>query len=40
MRDFIYRRAGSLDEASTLARDDGAMLLAGGQTLLRDMKLG
>lgn len=40
MHDFIYRRPGSLDEARRLACEDGAMLLAGGQTLLRDMKLG
>src|SRR5262245_13744725 len=40
MRDFVYHRPGSLDEARTLAGEDGAMLLAGGQTLLRDMKLG
>src|SRR5215813_1888924 len=40
MRDFIYHRAGSLDEAQRLAIEEGAMLLAGGQTLLRDMKLG
>jgi carbon-monoxide dehydrogenase medium subunit len=40
MRNFVYHRAGSIDEASRLAVVDGAMLLAGGQTLLRDMKLG
>src|SRR5215470_3668911 len=40
MRDFVYHRPGSLDEARRLAREEGAMLLAGGQTLLRDMKLG
>src|SRR5215510_11666470 len=40
MRDFSYRRPDSLDEAQRLARVDGAMPLAGGQTLLRDMKLG
>ena len=40
MRDFVYHRAGSIDEARRLAVADGAMLLAGGQTLLRDMKLG
>src|SRR5215468_10885375 len=40
MRDFVYHRPGTLDEARKLAREDGAMLLAGGQTLLRDMKLG
>jgi len=40
MRDFLYRRPGSLDEARRLASEYGAMLLAGGQTLLRDMKLG
>src|SRR5262249_34144982 len=40
MRDFVYPRPSSLDEAHRLACEDGAMLLAGGQTLLRDMKLG
>src|SRR5215831_7599922 len=40
MRDFVYHRARSIDEARRLALADGAMLLAGGQTLLRDMKLG
>jgi carbon-monoxide dehydrogenase medium subunit len=40
MRDFLYHRPSSLDEAHRLASEDGAMLLAGGQTLLRDMKLG
>jgi carbon-monoxide dehydrogenase medium subunit len=40
VRDFLYHRARSIDEASRLAAADGAMLLAGGQTLLRDMKLG
>ncbi|MGH8525665.1 MAG: FAD binding domain-containing protein [Gammaproteobacteria bacterium] len=40
MHDFIYHRPTSLDEARRLAVDEGAMLLAGGQTLLRDMKLG
>jgi aerobic carbon-monoxide dehydrogenase medium subunit len=40
MRDLIYHRPDSLDEARRLACEDGAMLLAGGQTLLRDMKLG
>jgi len=40
MRDFVYQRPSSLDEARRLACEDGAMLLAGGQTLLRDMKLG
>src|SRR5215813_10904756 len=40
MRDFIYHRPSSLEEAQSLAREEGAMLLAGGQTLLRDMKLG
>lgn len=40
MRDFIYYRPSSLDEARRLANEDGAMLLAGGQTLLRDMKIG
>jgi carbon-monoxide dehydrogenase medium subunit len=37
---FDYRRAGSVDEAlSILASDDGAKLLAGGQSLLPLMKL-
>ena len=40
MREFVYHRPGSIDEARALAASDGAMLLAGGQTLLRDMKLG
>jgi carbon-monoxide dehydrogenase medium subunit len=40
MREFTYYRPASLDEAQTLAAADGAMLLAGGQTLLRDMKRG
>src|SRR5499426_2449034 len=38
MRDFVYYRPASLDEARRLALEGGAMLLAGGQTLLRDMK--
>ena len=40
MREFVYHRPGSIDEARALAIADGTMLLAGGQTLLRDMKLG
>jgi aerobic carbon-monoxide dehydrogenase medium subunit len=40
LRDFVYHRPGSIEEARQLAAADGAMLLAGGQTLLRDMKLG
>src|SRR5215469_112991 len=40
MRDFVYLRPASLDEARRLALEEGAMLLAGGQTLLRDMKHG
>src|SRR5262247_3256027 len=40
MREFVYHRPGSIDEARALGAADGAMLLAGGQTLLRDMKLG
>src|SRR5215510_4890281 len=40
MRDFVYCHPTSLDEARRLAMQQGAMLLAGGQTLLRDMKLG
>ena len=34
MRDFSYRRAGSPDEARQAAATTGAMLLAGGTTLL------
>src|SRR6266496_4156482 len=40
MRDFVYYNPTSLNEARQLAIQQGAMLLAGGQTLLRDMKLG
>jgi aerobic carbon-monoxide dehydrogenase medium subunit len=40
MRDFVYHRPASLDEAGRLAAEEGAMLLAGGQTLLRDLKHG
>jgi carbon-monoxide dehydrogenase medium subunit len=40
MRDFVYHRPTSLEDAGRLAASQGAMLLAGGQTLLRDMKLG
>ena len=40
MRDFVYHRPTSLDEAGRLAVEERAMLLAGGQTLLRDMKHG
>jgi aerobic carbon-monoxide dehydrogenase medium subunit len=40
MRDFVYHHATSLDEARRLACEHGAMLLAGGQTLLRDIKCG
>src|SRR5262249_13968647 len=40
MRDFVYHHATSLDEARRLACEPGAMLLAGGQTLLRDIKRG
>lgn len=40
MRDFVYHRPASLDDAQRLAAQPGAMLLAGGQTLLRDMKRG
>src|SRR5499426_2732960 len=40
MRDFVYHRPASLDEARRLVLEEGAMLLAGGQTLLRDMKHG
>ena len=40
MHDFIYQRPSSLVEAHGLAVKHGAMLLAGGQSLLRDMKRG
>jgi len=40
MHDFVYHRPASLDEAGRLAAEEGAMLLAGGQTLLRDLKHG
>jgi aerobic carbon-monoxide dehydrogenase medium subunit len=40
MRDFVYHHPASLDEARHLALEEGAMLLAGGQTLLRDMRRG
>jgi aerobic carbon-monoxide dehydrogenase medium subunit len=38
MRDFVYYHPRSLNEARQLALEEDAMLLAGGQTLLRDMK--
>src|SRR2546426_5581362 len=38
MRDFAYHRPASLDEARRLAAEEGTMLLAGGQTLLWDLK--
>lgn len=40
MRDFTYRRAASLQEAHDLAAHPGAMLLAGGTTLLDLAKCG
>ncbi len=40
MRDFSYSRAGSLAEAQALAGEPGAMLLAGGTTLLDLAKCG
>ena len=40
MREFVYHHPRLIDEARSLAAAEGAMLLAGGQTLLRDMKLG
>jgi carbon-monoxide dehydrogenase medium subunit len=40
MRDFVYYHPSSLDEARRLSGEQGAMLLAGGQTLLRDIKRG
>jgi carbon-monoxide dehydrogenase medium subunit len=38
MQDFVYHRASSLDEARRLGAEEGAAFLAGGQTLLRDLK--
>jgi carbon-monoxide dehydrogenase medium subunit len=38
MHDFVYHRAASLDEARRLGAEAGAAFLAGGQTLLRDLK--
>ncbi|MEI9406442.1 FAD binding domain-containing protein [Mesorhizobium argentiipisi] len=38
MNEFDYHRATSLDEARRLGAAEGAALLAGGQTLLRDLK--
>lgn len=40
MRDFDYARAASLDEARRLSAEPGAMLLAGGTTLLDLAKCG
>ena len=40
MREFVYHRACSIDEACRLGAEDGAAFLAGGQTLLRDLKRG
>ncbi|EJL52767.1 aerobic-type carbon monoxide dehydrogenase, middle subunit CoxM/CutM-like protein [Rhizobium sp. CF122] len=40
MRDFSYFRAGSLDDARQYAMQSGAMLLAGGTTLLDLAKCG
>jgi len=40
MRDFSYLRAASTEEASRAAREAGAMLLAGGTTLLDLAKCG
>jgi len=40
MRDFAYHHPTSLDDAQRLATEPGAALLAGGQTLLREMKRG
>lgn len=40
MRDFSYVRAGSLDDARQRAKQSGAMLLAGGTTLLDLAKCG
>src|SRR5439155_9891448 len=38
MHDFIYHQASSLDEARGLGAKEGAAFLAGGQTLIRDLK--
>ncbi len=38
MHDFIYHRPPTLDEACRLGAEEGAAFLAGGQTLLRDLK--
>src|SRR5262249_3110159 len=38
MREFVYHRPASLDEARRLVLEEGAMLLAGGQAPLRGMK--
>ena len=40
MREFVYHRAFSIDEACRLGAEEGAAFLAGGQTLLRDLKRG
>jgi aerobic carbon-monoxide dehydrogenase medium subunit len=40
MHDFVYHRARSLDEARRLGAEERAAFLAGGQTLLRDLKHG
>jgi xanthine dehydrogenase YagS FAD-binding subunit len=40
MRPFAYARAESLDEALTLAREQGTMLLSGGTELLNWIRLG
>jgi carbon-monoxide dehydrogenase medium subunit len=38
MHDFVYHRATSIEEALRLGAEEGAAYLAGGQTLLRDLK--
>lgn len=38
MRDFEYRRATTIGEASDLARQAGAILMAGGQGLVLDLR--
>ena len=38
MHDFVYHRPPTLDEACRLGAEEGAAFLAGGQTLLRDLK--
>lgn len=39
MQNFTYHRAGSVAEAAMLGAETGTVLIAGGQSLLREMKL-